>query len=38
MFNIIIRRATAEDKNEWQRMRLLLWPEEASKSTLSESR
>jgi aminoglycoside 6'-N-acetyltransferase I len=36
MSNITIRRATAEDKNEWQRMRLLLWPEEASKSTLSD--
>ena len=36
MSNITIRRATAEDKGEWQRMRLLLWPEEASEATMSE--
>jgi aminoglycoside 6'-N-acetyltransferase I len=36
MFSITIRRARLEDKNEWQRMRLLLWPHEASESSLSD--
>ena len=36
MTHITIRRAQPEDKTEWQRMRLLLWPEEASEAKLSE--
>ncbi len=34
--NLNIRRATAEDKPEWLRMRLLLWPEVESADLLLE--
>ncbi|RJP51639.1 MAG: GNAT family N-acetyltransferase [Anaerolineaceae bacterium] len=36
MPNLTIRRAKPEDKPEWQRMRLLLWPDEASEADLSD--
>jgi aminoglycoside 6'-N-acetyltransferase I len=36
MPNFAIRRAKPEDKPEWQRMRLLLWPDEASESSLDD--
>src|SRR5512146_791527 len=34
--SLIVRRATVNDKPEWLRMRLLLWPEEASAALAEE--
>jgi aminoglycoside 6'-N-acetyltransferase I len=36
MTDIIIRRAQPEDKHEWVRMRLLLWPEHTEAEMLAE--
>lgn len=36
MTTIIIRRARPEDKSEWQRMRMLLWPDEAGATDSSD--
>jgi aminoglycoside 6'-N-acetyltransferase I len=36
MTRIVVRRVTADDKEEWLRMRLALWPETISEEHLSE--
>lgn len=36
MSNIIIRRALFEDKNEWLRMRLALWPDNSIEEAFAE--
>lgn len=36
MQNIIIRKASAEDKSEWLRLRLALWPDNTAEDALAE--
>lgn len=36
MSNIIIRKASAEDKSEWLRLRLALWPDNTAEEALAE--